>query len=83
MIPLINNVLTKKTSRVLIIAPTRELAVQIDAEFKLFSKKMGLHSVLCIGGVNVNHQARDFKKDPDFVIGTPGRLLDLEQNRHY
>jgi len=80
LIPLINNVITKKTSRVLIIAPTRELAGQIESEFKIFKNKTGLSSVLCIGGVSVNNQAKDFRRNPEFVIGTPGRLIDLEQN---
>ncbi len=80
LIPLINNVLTHKTKRVLIIAPTRELASQIHDELKLFKKNMGLYSVLCIGGLNINVQMRELKKDPTFIIGTPGRLIDLEQN---
>jgi superfamily II DNA/RNA helicase len=80
LIPLINNVLTKKTARVLIIAPTRELADQINAEFKVFKFKTGLFSVLCIGGANLNHQIQELKKSPEFVIGTPGRLIDLAKN---
>ena len=80
MVPLIHNVLTKKTSRVLIIAPTRELATQIDSEFKTFRVKTQLTSALCIGGVSVIHQAKDLRRNPEFVIGTPGRL-DLEQNK--
>lgn len=82
LIPLINNVLTKKSSRVLIIAPTRELADQINAELKIFKHKTGLYSVLCIGGANMNTQIRELSKNPAFVIGTPGRLIDLENNRH-
>ncbi|MFA6066473.1 MAG: DEAD/DEAH box helicase [Candidatus Babeliaceae bacterium] len=81
LIPLINNVLTDRTSRVLIIAPTRELAGQIESEFKAFSNKMGLTSVLCIGGTSVYNQTKDFRRNPEFVIGTPGRLMDLEQNQ--
>lgn len=82
LIPLINNVLTKKSSRVLIIAPTRELADQINVELKTFKHKTGLYSVLCIGGANINTQIRELSKNPEFVIGTPGRLIDLEKNRH-
>lgn len=81
LIPLINNVLTKKTSRVLIIAPTRELADQIQDELKSFTSTMRISSVLCIGGLNMNAQIRDLKNNPTFVIGTPGRLMDLEQQR--
>ena len=82
LIPLINNVLNKKTSRVLIIAPTRELAVQIRAEFKSFTAGTGLSSTLCIGGVNIKGQIDALKNRPAFVIGTPGRLIDLEKNRN-
>src|SRR5579872_711686 len=81
LIPLVHNVLTKKTSRVLIIAPTRELADQINAELKTFKHKMGLYSVLCIGGANINAQIAELESNPPFVIGTPGRLIDLEQNK--
>ncbi len=81
LIPLINNVLMKKTSRVLIIAPTRELAVQIKSELRSFTFETGLTSALCIGGVNINTQMQALKSNPPFVIGTPGRLIDLEKNR--
>jgi len=81
LLPLINNVLTKKTSRVLIIAPTRELADQIQAEFKSFTANTGLTSALCIGGSNMHLQMRALRTNPAFLIGTPGRLIDLEQNR--
>lgn len=80
LIPLINNVLTKKTERVLIIAPTRELSNQIQDELKVFIHKTGLLSILCIGGSHIAHQMRELRHDPEFVIGTPGRLLDLEKN---
>lgn len=80
LIPLINNVVTKKIARVLIIAPTRELAHQIDSEFKTFAAHTGLFSVVCIGGLSTYTQAKELRHDPDFVIGTPGRLIDLEKN---
>ncbi len=81
LIPLVHKVATNKSERVLIIAPTRELADQINAELATFKYKLGITSTLCIGGANINHQIRDIKRDPHFVIGTPGRLLDLENSR--
>ncbi len=81
LLPLIDNVLKKKTSRVLVIAPTRELAVQIRAEFHSFNSGTGLKSALCIGGVNIKGQISALRNNPAFVIGTPGRLIDLEQSR--
>lgn len=82
LIPLVNNALTKKTERTLIITPTRELADQIQTELRSFKEKTGLSSVLCIGGANIEHQIRVLHKNPQFIIGTPGRLLDLEKNRN-
>ena len=81
MIPLIHDVLIKKTERVLIVTPTRELAGQIQEEFRSFAHKTGLSSALCIGGLNIGHQIKDLSRNPQFVIGTPGRLMDLEKNK--
>lgn len=64
---------------VLIMAPTRELAQQIDDEFRKFSRDMKLYSAVCVGGVNINPQIRQLKRRPHIVIGTPGRLKDLLQ----
>src|SRR3990170_8313193 len=77
LVPLISNVLTQKNQRVLIIAPTRELAEQIQKEFVIFAAHTQLKSALCIGGVNILHQIKRIRQKPDFIIGTPGRLLDL------
>ena len=62
---------------VLIMAPTRELAQQIDDEFRKFSLGMKLYSAVCVGGVNINPQIRQIKRGPHVIIGTPGRLKDL------
>ena len=80
LIPLINKVVLNR-SRVLIIAPTRELAVQIEKELQSFSKNMGIYSAVCIGGVSIHGQANRLRRGPQFVVGTPGRLLDLENQR--
>ncbi len=66
---------------VLIVAPTRELAQQIDEQFREFSKGLNLYSTLIVGGVNIDRQIRDLKRRPHFIIGTPGRLKDLMQRR--
>lgn len=66
---------------VLIVAPTRELAQQIDEQFREFSKGMNLYSTLIVGGVNIDRQIRELKRRPHFIIGTPGRLKDLMQRR--
>ncbi len=81
LIPLINHLLTRKIKRVLIIAPTRELAAQIQEELVSFTDRMDIISVLCIGGANMHAQIRELRSGADIIIGTPGRLLDLEENK--
>lgn len=62
---------------VLIITPTRELATQIDDEFRAFAKDLRLYSSVCVGGMNIGRQIHSLKRRPHVVIGTPGRLKDL------
>lgn len=81
LIPLINKAFLHRGQRVLIITPTRELAVQIRDELAGFSLGLNIDSVLCIGGVNIGPQAQKLQRNPQFVIGTPGRLRDLEGSR--
>jgi superfamily II DNA/RNA helicase len=61
----------------LIMAPTRELAQQIDEQFREFAVGLNLFSALIVGGISVDRQIRDLKRRPKFIIGTPGRLKDL------
>lgn len=79
LIPLIHKVYFDRSEKVLVIVPTRELAVQIQDEFKVFTRGMDIFSVLCIGGVGLQQQIHGLRRDHDFVIGTPGRLKDLER----
>lgn len=81
LLPLLNKIANDRREKVLIIAPTRELAVQIDDELKLFAQGMQIFSALCIGGVGINNQTRALARRPNFIIGTPGRLKD-HFNRH-
>ncbi|HTR19175.1 MAG TPA: DEAD/DEAH box helicase [Candidatus Paceibacterota bacterium] len=77
LIPLLQKVVNNRNERVLIIVPTRELAQQIDEEFKGFAQGSGFLSLCAVGGANINPQMRRLREDPYFVIGTPGRLKDL------
>ncbi len=78
VLPIIQHLKTNpQTGTALIIAPTRELAAQIDDEFKAFARGLKLYSALCVGGVNINGQINQLKRRPQVVIGTPGRLKDL------
>lgn len=81
LIPLINKVLKDSTQKVLIVAPTRELAVQIQKELASFAANMSVRSVLCIGGVGIGGQISGLSRQHNFVIGTPGRLKDLSQQK--
>ena len=81
LIPLIENIYQRKSEKVLIMTPTRELAVQIESELRLFARSMRLNSSLCIGGASINRQIDSLRRNPKFVIGTPGRLIDLGKRR--
>lgn len=63
----------------LIIAPTRELATQINDEFNAFAKGLRLYSALCVGGTSMYRQISALQRRPQLIIGTPGRLKDLNQ----
>ncbi|OGH39577.1 MAG: hypothetical protein A3B41_00425 [Candidatus Levybacteria bacterium RIFCSPLOWO2_01_FULL_37_26] len=77
LLPLIDKVSKDLTQRVLIVTPTRELALQIKTELQKFAYGLGIYTVLCIGGVSLTAQRNELRRNPHFVIGTPGRLKDL------
>jgi ATP-dependent RNA helicase RhlE len=77
LLPMIDKVCKDKSIKVLILAPTRELAIQIDKEFKTFSVGMGINSAICVGGMPIWKQINDLARKPNFIIGTPGRIKDL------
>lgn len=76
LIPLINKVM-RGGDQVLIVAPTRELAVQINDELKSFARGLRIFSVCCVGGTSISAQIRSLRRTSNFVVGTPGRLKDL------
>lgn len=82
LITLINKCYLDRNQRVLIVVPTRELAVQIGDEFKIFARGTDLEVVTAIGGANIKRQTQALRHSPHFVIGTPGRLKDLIQRRY-
>lgn len=81
LIPLIDQVLKKPKECILIIVPTRELAIQIEDEFKGFTPGLKLFSVSCVGGAPISKQIRELRYHNHFVIGTPGRLKDLVERK--
>jgi len=66
----------------LILAPTRELAIQIGERIGAYGKSLPLRSTVIFGGVNQHHQVKALKAGVDILIATPGRLLDLCNQRH-
>lgn len=81
LIPLINKVRLDPKNNILIVVPTRELAIQIDEELKEFTRgiKTGtkIFSVCCVGGASIGKQISELRYKNNFIIGTPGRLKDL------
>ncbi len=74
--------LAPKSARVLILAPTRELAVQIGESVKAYGRNQHLRHAVILGGVSQGPQVRALARGVDILIATPGRLMDLMNQRH-
>jgi ATP-dependent RNA helicase RhlE len=81
LLPLIHKIYTHPGQKVLIVTPTRELAVQIMEEGRAFAFGTRMFFAICIGGVDLGRQVRELRRNPQFVVGTPGRLRDLFERR--
>ncbi len=71
----------KKVIRCLILTPTRELAIQIGESFSTYGKNTNLKNLVVFGGVSQHSQVEALKKGIDILVATPGRLLDLMDQR--
>jgi superfamily II DNA/RNA helicase len=71
--------LEKRTCRVLVLSPTRELSAQIVESFETYGRYLRPRVTLAIGGVPINRQIRDLVSGVDVLVATPGRLRDLMQ----
>jgi ATP-dependent RNA helicase RhlE len=80
-VPLLQRLLSDRGSKAIILAPTRELAQQIEQQCKTIAKGSGLSGVLLIGGVPMGPQLRDLRANPSIIIGTPGRVKDHLERR--
>jgi len=67
----------KREIRLLILTPTRELAIQVEKSYKAYGRHTGLKSAVVFGGVNQSSQVNQLRKGTDILVATPGRLLDL------
>ncbi|MCC7304194.1 DEAD/DEAH box helicase [bacterium] len=77
LIPLIEKVAKNPNEKVLIITPTRELAEQIGDELYLLTWDLRMSGAMCIGGASIGNQISQLRRNPQFIVGTPGRLKDL------
>lgn len=78
LIPLAHNLLGKTpANQILVITPTRELAVQIEKEFRSITTGLRLYSECLIGGTNVNKDIAKLRKSYHAIVGTPGRISDM------
>jgi ATP-dependent RNA helicase RhlE len=71
-----------KSARVLVLTPTRELAAQIGDSFRTYGRHLGLKQTVVFGGVGQNPQVHALLGGVDILVSTPGRLLDLLNQRH-
>lgn len=82
LVPIIENLLHKRINPyALVVVPTRELALQVEEEFKSMTKGLGLFSACFIGGTNINRDLQTLRRNSHVVIATPGRLLDLSDRK--
>src|ERR1019366_7167085 len=70
-----------KVIKVLILSPTRELAIQIDAAFRQLAEGMHIRTAVVVGGLSETNQLRDIRAGAEVVIATPGRLCDYLERR--
>lgn len=81
LIPIIEKTLLDKKTKTLIVVPTRELAQQIDDEFRSLTEGLRMFSACCVGGARIGKQIAELRHYNHVVIGTPGRLKDFTQRK--
>lgn len=78
LIPIIEQLLNaKQPFKSLVVVPTRELALQVEEEFKTLAQGLGLYAACFIGGTSVGRDLSQLKRMNHVIVGTPGRLIDL------
>lgn len=80
-LPLIDQIVKHPEKRIIILAPTRELAMQIRQEIRSFTFGLKVYVSLAIGGAFLKEQIMDIRRDPHIIVGTPGRIKDLGDRR--
>lgn len=82
LIPMIHKMMVNPSEKLLVVVPTRELAIQIEEEFREFSRNLRINAVVVVGGANIRPQIDKLRSRHNVVIGTPGRLKDLLQRKN-
>jgi superfamily II DNA/RNA helicase len=77
LIPMIHKILADPKQKLLVLVPTRELAIQIQEEFMAITQGLRIQAVVVVGGANIRPQIQRLRSRHNIVIGTPGRLKDL------
>ena len=81
LLPLITKARLISDEKVLVLAPTRELAIQIADELKAFTANDNMYFTCCVGGAHIGKQMDQLRRKNNFIIGTPGRVKDLIQRK--
>lgn len=81
LIPTVNKILKDPKHKAIIITPTRELAIQIQKECIELTKRLSIFNVTCVGGAPIRPQIKALEQKHSIVIGTPGRLKDLFEQK--
>lgn len=82
LIPMLHKIMKNPSEKLLVVVPTRELAIQIQEEFRAFAQGLRIGSVVVVGGANIRTQIDCLRSRHNVVIGTPGRLKDLIQRKN-
>lgn len=77
LLPMIHKIMQDPKQKLLVVVPTRELAIQIQEEFTAFTQGLRIQAVVIVGGANIRPQIQRLRSRHNVVIGTPGRLKDL------
>ncbi|MBP9760440.1 MAG: DEAD/DEAH box helicase [Candidatus Pacebacteria bacterium] len=83
LVPLIEKTIADPRRETLILTPTRELAIQIEGEFRKLGRGQKLYATVCVGGTGISPQIRALRQHNHFIIGTPGRILDLIRTKNF
>jgi ATP-dependent RNA helicase RhlE len=81
LLPLIEKNIANMNRQTLILAPTRELALQIGDELRKLSNGFRIFKAVCVGGMNIGPQIKMLRYKNQFIIGTPGRVMDLMKRK--